>query len=191
MKAETLLASLAMALVGIMFAVIAANAIAPPENKPAAAPKPVAAVPAAVQPAQNLVPAPTHTAAEATAIANLPDDVRARDVKRVGDLAALQTALKQYKDKKGNYPSTGGSIQTACVYEKLDKLCEFKGQLTADRFSDPRGTSFGYFYQSDGKVYTLYASFEADNSASDPCPSDVSYFKSLQNLFCRVSSRAD
>jgi hypothetical protein len=188
MKAETLFASLAMALFGVLFVVAAANAIAPPENKPAGG-RPGAAAPAPAQPAGAAVP--THTPAEATAIANLPVDAKSRDAERLRNMQALRAALQQYKAKKGNYPSTGGSIQTACVYQKLDKLCEVSGQVSAEQFQDPRGNNFGYFYFSDGKAYAIYASLEGDNSGSDPCPGDLTYFRNLPNLYCLTSSRAE
>jgi hypothetical protein len=185
MKAETLLASIAMGLFGVIFAVVVANAFAPPQHTPSA-PKQAAAPPP--PPPQAAVPVPTHTAAEATALANVAPDAVSRDQQRRGDLVGLQAALKDYKAKKGSYPDTGGSIQTACVYEKLDKLCVLKGQKGVAGVIDPRGPNFGYYYASDGKNYALYASMEGDNSASQPCPGDLSVFKNLPNLFCATSA---
>jgi hypothetical protein len=189
MKAETLLASIAMALFGVIFAVMVANAFAPPEHS-ATLPKRTAAPPPPPPP-QSVAPAPTHTDAEATSIANVPADARSRDERRRTDLAGLQAGLKDYKEKKGSYPSTGGSIQTACVYEKLDKLCAIKGYKGVGSFIDPRGQVFGYYYASDGKTYALYASMEGDNSASDPCPGDISVFKTFINLFCKTSESSN
>jgi hypothetical protein len=187
-KAEVILASVAMALFGVIVAVVAANALAPPERS-AAAPRQVSPPP---PPAQSVaVQQPTHTPAEATALASIPADARARDERRRADLAGLQAGLREYRDKKGDYPSTGGSVQTACVYEKLDKLCAIKGFKGVANFVDPRGQLFGYYYASDGKSYALYASLEGDNAGSDPCPGDLSVFKNLQNLYCVTSARSD
>jgi hypothetical protein len=190
MKAETIFASLAMALFGVLFVVAAANAMAPPKKGPEQ-PKASAAAPAPVAPVNNAVIGPTHTPEEAAAIANLPQDAKARDARRLSDLRALQDALKTYKDKKGNYPSTGGGIQSACVYEKLDKLCDIKSQVSADKFVDPRGNTFGYFYSSSGKTYAIYAFLEGDNAGSEPCPGDISIFKTKQNLYCVTSGPPD
>jgi hypothetical protein len=188
MKAETLLASSAMALFGIIFAVLAANAMAPPEHRQVAPASRAAAPPPPPPAAQPVVVLPTHTPAEATALAGLPTDVRSRDEKRLSDLSAIQAALKAYASKKGGYPSTGGAIQTACVYEKLDKACAVKSEDPNLSFVDPRGQNFGYFYASDGKAYALYALLEGDNSASDPCTGDISLFKEPSKLFCRTSA---
>jgi hypothetical protein len=184
-----MVASGVMVIVAFFFVVVAANAIAPPESKP----KAPAAAPGAPgpQPAQGLAPATvaTRTPEQAAAAANAPADARARDRERAADLQALVDALAAYKDRKGSYPDTGGRVQSACKYEKLDKLCELKSLVKPEQFSDPLGNDSGYWYASDGKTFALYAAFEADNSGGDPCIGDVSVLRDKPNLFCRTSPR--
>jgi len=184
-----MVASGVMVIVAFFFVVVAANAIAPPEGRPKA---PAAAPAVAPKPSQGLAPATVATRTPeqaATAAANAPADAKARDQKRLADLQALVDALAVYKEKKGSYPDTGGRVQSACKYEKLDKLCEVKSLVKPEQFTDPLGNDAGYWYASDGKTFALYASFEVDNSGGDPCIGDVSALKDKPNLFCRTSPR--
>jgi hypothetical protein len=93
------------------------------------------------------------------------------DQTRLDDLAKIVAALEHYKKDKGEYPSTGGNIQTLCTYPDIDAGCKLKGLLDPIP-SDPAGESVinGYWYSSDGKTYVLIAGMEtAANATPGQC----------------------
>ena len=47
-----------------------------------------------------------------------------RDQRRIEDLAHIATALVKYDEDKGEFPSTGGNIQTLCTYRDNDAGCK-------------------------------------------------------------------
>jgi hypothetical protein len=93
--------------------------------------------------------------------------VQMRDQRRISDLASIADALEQYHQKEGEYPTTGGNIQTVCTYKDIDAGCKLEEFLNPIP-SDPAGDAVknGYWYSSDGKTFTLVAAVELQTSAS-------------------------
>jgi hypothetical protein len=94
-----------------------------------------------------------------------------RDQQRRNELLTITAALLEYHEETGAFPDTGGSVQTACAYLELDKLCVIRDKVGPDTLVDPRGDvhAYGYWYQSDGKSFTVYASFEAPPPPDETC----------------------
>ncbi len=185
MKLETALATAIMLISAAVFVFAASNAIGPKEAR--------AARPAAgSQPAQGAVgPVATRAPLSITPSTDQPEEIRGRDARRLSDLQALSAGLQEYRKQKGSYPLTGGNIQTACAFDKLDKLCDLKASVGADHLVDPRGnpTTYGYWYSSDGKTFFLYASMEGGTNGSDTCPQQASIIKA-GSVFCLGSGVA-
>ncbi|MGA2285993.1 MAG: type II secretion system protein GspG [Dehalococcoidia bacterium] len=91
-----------------------------------------------------------------------PPEVRARDQMRASDLYRIGVALDQYRNDKGEFPSTHGNIQSGCNYPDLDVLCKIKDYLDPIP-SDPTGDPVdnGYWYVSDGTTFTLIAGVDS------------------------------
>lgn len=109
-----------------------------------------------------------------------------RDETRKNDLRDLREGLERYRQEKGEYPSTSGNVQTACVYD-VDALCKLK-KLVVPFPEDPLGDpgKNGYWYVSDGKTYLLVAAMEVPENASpaDACPAEVREFTGKTHLLC-------
>lgn len=92
-----------------------------------------------------------------------------RDVKRQGDLRALETALERYRVKNGRYPDGCNGINEWSGQRDTDYACDSGNEyiigLAPEFISslpvDPRlnGEDSGYVYtvDEDGKVYKLMA----------------------------------
>ncbi len=104
------------------------------------------------------------------------------DARRRWDLAAIAQVLDDYRAREGAYPSTEGEVQTACAGNP-DPLCRLRdlgiGSLQ-DRRGDP--ANYGYWYASDGKSFTLYASMAGSVAPSDSCTEPSLSF--VANLYC-------
>lgn len=149
--------------------------LAPPTSEGGATP-----VPRTIAPRPpTATPAPTATV-EAGPAAHI------RDTTRLGHMQALRDGLEKYREEEGQYPTTNGNVQTACVYD-IDALCELKEFV--DPFpNDPLGDpgKNGYWYVSDGKTYLLVAAMEAPENASPPeaCTEKVKEFTGKSQLLC-------
>jgi len=99
----------------------------------------------------------------------------ARDQTRKDDLQRMAAALEKYYDKKKEYPNTGGNLQTVCTYQEIDAYCKMKDfidPIPADPRGDPGAN--GYWYNSDGKSYTLIAEMELPaNATPQSCTEDT------------------
>lgn len=136
---------------------------------------------ATVGPTLTPGPSPTESPEQETATAELAEGGESRDQLRQLDLAEIQSALEAYVVREDEYPSTDGNIQTLCVFEDVDIGCALKDDLDPVP-SDPLGNAAenGYFYQSDGKVYTLYAIRESELlAACDDHPQHLARFASI------------
>ena len=185
MKAETALATLIMAVCGLIVVILAAGALAPPTTQGAA---PQTSRPQQSAPVSQPVALSTREPLQ-VATAEGQGDAAARDARRLSDLQAIATALQSYNEKKKAYPETGGRLQTGCVYESIDKLCELRPDVGLERLRDARGANtFGYWYISDGRTYTIIASLEAPSEAGDPCPPAAAPLRAA-NVFCLNSHR--
>ncbi|MEX0750527.1 MAG: hypothetical protein WD359_06925 [Dehalococcoidia bacterium] len=109
-----------------------------------------------------------------------------RDAARRGALVLLLVAADEYRDENGEYPSTGGNLQTLCVYKDDDVGCDlaetYDGALPEDPAGDP--IKNGYWYQSDGETVKIYAALELEISDSERCPTDNVDLRVKQSLVC-------
>jgi hypothetical protein len=131
----------------------------------------------------TLPPGPTATESpeQETATAEIAAGGEDRDQQRQLDLTELQDALEEYFGDEGEYPDTDGNIQTLCVFEEVDIGCALKDVIDPIP-SDPLGDAAtnGYFYQSDGDAYTLYAIRESELlPACDEHPQHLAAFDSI------------
>ncbi len=129
-------------------------------------------------------------AAVATRALSGASDALARDAQRLEDLALLQAALSEYRDRFDEYPDTGGSVQTICAYSELDKGCDLKKVLDDEEegiLEDPLGEPLvnGYWYASDGQTYSIWMLREGPGNAGDPvCPEVIPHLEKVGPLFC-------
>lgn len=109
-----------------------------------------------------------------------------RDQDRRNLLLIAIDGLNKLKARDGQYPSTGGNIQTLCAYKDLDKGCALKDVIPAGVPVDPLGDPVrnGFWYQSDGTYVKLYASMEQDLPDDQRCPTDNVDLKKKPNLYC-------
>jgi hypothetical protein len=137
-------------------------------------------------PTSTAGPSPTESPAEATATQENAAAGSDRDEVRVRDLASIQGALQQYKQKHGKYPSTGGGIQTVCTFEQDDKGCAIKETVAGGTVpQDPLGNGGmnGYWLQSTETAYTLFAQRESELfPACDQAKPD--HLKIFRTVFC-------
>ena len=126
-------------------------------------------------------PAPT-TDAQATATVPTGGEDE-RDGTRVQDLQRIALALDEYRSDEGDYPSTGGNIQTLCAFTDADAGCELESyfdELPIDPLGDP--SVQGYWYASDGQSFTIYAQRETD--LFPECDDHPDHLASFDSLFC-------
>jgi hypothetical protein len=100
----------------------------------------------------------------------------------------ITVALKQYHDDKGEYPSTGGNIQTLCSYPDIDAGCKLTDFIDPIP-SDPTGQSVlnGYWYSSDGKTYVVIAGMDSSaNATPDKCEKRFFDHTRKTNLYCAI-----
>lgn len=109
-----------------------------------------------------------------------------RDAERTSDLQQLVTALAAYRAGAGAYPETSNNIQTACVYQNLDKLCGALNTVDLEVFLDPRheGTTYGYWYRSAGTSFTLFAIYEGGVPANATCSDEEKKLIRKPGLAC-------
>ncbi len=146
----------------------------------------------------TLAPLDTPTpAAGPTATPSSQTDALARDAERLQDLALIEAALAKYRDRFGEYPSTGGNTQTMCAYKDLDKGCDLKKVLDKNQegiLEDPLGEPVGngYWYSSDGKsYYTIWMLREGPGNPGDPvCPKATPHLENKGALFCVTEGSA-
>ena len=131
----------------------------------------------------TIPPGPTATEGpeQETATAEVVAGGEGRDQTRQTDLADIQEALERYFANEDEYPNTDNNIQTLCVFEDVDIGCALKDVLDPIP-QDPLGDAAtnGYFYQSDGDAYTLYAIRESELlPACDEQPQHLAAFDSI------------
>ena len=128
-------------------------------------------------------PPVTEGPVEATATVAAQVGGAGRDQVRVRDLRAIQQALEQYRLDHDQYPDTKGGIQSFCVFKEFDKGCELEtvlSPLPSDPLGDPAEN--GYWYESEGTVYTLYAQRESD--AVPECSAHPDHLKDFKSVIC-------
>ena len=128
-------------------------------------------------------PSPTTGPEQATATQAASVGGEDRDQVRQQDLAEVQAALEAYHDDRGNYPDSNNNIQTLCVFQEVDIGCalsEFLDPLPQDPLGDPAGN--GYFFQSDGERYALYAIRES--GLLPPCDEHPVHLAQFESVIC-------
>jgi len=111
---------------------------------------------------------------------------QARDQTRIRDMAKIANALVKYEEEKGEFPSTGGNVQTLCVYRENDAGCKISDVLDPIP-GDPLGESVknGYWYASDGKTFTIIAGMDSSSNATPGrCDPKWSQHTRKANLAC-------
>lgn len=138
-----------------------------------------------------VVPTSTPIGARATpkprpTVAGVTGSAAERDSKRFADVLSLISALNQYKDREGAYPSTENNLQTLCAFKDLDQGCKLKDVLGHDAPEDPLGDPIhnGYWYQSDGTAAKVYTSLESDIPDDRRCPTDNPDLQTKPSLIC-------
>jgi len=117
-----------------------------------------------------------------TKAAETPSSSTERDAQRRADLDRLSVALREYRDKYGSFPSTGGGIQTVCIY-LVDTGCKL-GEFLKPLPKESLGPPYGYWYESDGSTFTLYAALESPPPGEELCSSKPEYLAGVPYLWC-------
>ena len=105
-----------------------------------------------------------------------------RDAERLTEWALIERELGGFKERFGTYPNTDGSIQTFCLFPE-DMGCLLN--LPKEVITDPLGSDYGYWYRSDGVVYTIFATRESE--ASPPCPEHPEHLTYIPQLTCKTT----
>lgn len=94
-----------------------------------------------------------------------------RDNERRQHILIILNGLQQLRDQDGEYPTTGGNLQSLCVFSDVDAGCKLRDVLGAEPPNDPRGRSStsGYWYLSDGSTATLFVALEAQIPPEEIC----------------------
>jgi 4-amino-4-deoxy-L-arabinose transferase-like glycosyltransferase len=112
-----------------------------------------------------------------------PETEAERDAQRGAGLGRLSVALREYRDKYGSYPSTGGGIQSLCIHLDIDAGCEL-GEFLKPLPKESLGPPYGYWYESDGSTFTLYTALESPPPGEELCSSNPAHLAGVQYLWC-------
>ncbi len=136
-----------------------------------------------VGPTETPGPSPTEAPDQATATQENAAAGADRDEIRQADLVTIRNAMEQYREENGEYPSTGGGIQTICTFEDDDKGCDLKEVLDPIP-SDPLGNpgQNGYWLESTEDTFTIYAQRESD--LLEACPEKPGHLEDFRTVFC-------
>ncbi|MGH7555993.1 MAG: hypothetical protein ACREMQ_23570, partial [Longimicrobiales bacterium] len=83
-------------------------------------------------------------------IAGLSGTEAERDDERRQHALIILNGLQQLREQDGEYPSTGGNVQSLCAFSDVDAGCKLEDVLGSEPPDDPRAQSStnGYWYQS-------------------------------------------
>ena len=131
-------------------------------------------------PGQTPTPRPRPTVAGVT---GTPEE---RDLERRNDLILLLGAFNTLRDDEGEYPTTGGNVQTLCAFKELDAGCQVRDVLGEEPPDDPLGGPIenGYWYSSDGESVRIYASLEGEVPEDQRCETEDANLVDKPNLIC-------
>jgi hypothetical protein len=104
-------------------------------------------------------------------IPGLPGTAEERDAERLRHVLIILDGMQQLRRRDGAYPTTGGNLQSLCVFVEIDAGCQLEEVLGTEPPFDPRGrgSTNGYWYQSDGATAILYFGFETAEAAGEVC----------------------
>ena len=137
-----------------------------------------------VTPVPTATPGPTPTPAPPTATPEPEPGGAERDATRVEDLETIEQALEEYVQENGNYPDSGGNVQTLCVFPESDIACELEDVLSpipTDPLGEPLAEN-GYWYASDGETFTVYAQRESEQF--ETCAQHPDHLQGFDSLLC-------
>jgi hypothetical protein len=117
-----------------------------------------------------------------TIVGQVAGNPAVRDEKRRGDLLLLLGAAGSVKARDGSYPSTNGNVQTLCTYKEIDAGCKIQALAGGDGIADPLKT--GYWYSSDGRSATFYASLEGSAPSDQQCATKDAELQKHDNVIC-------
>ena len=109
-----------------------------------------------------------------------------RDLVRRGELLDIAGALAEFERRTGRFPDTGGVIAVGCASGAIGELCQFQDELGVETLADVRERPFtyGYWYQSDGTTFTLYAAFELPILQDESCRTAGPALIAEPHVFC-------
>ena len=109
-----------------------------------------------------------------------------RDLVRRGELLDIAGALAEFERVTGRFPSTGGVTAVGSANGAIGVLCQFQDELGVETVADVRERPFtyGYWYQSDGTTFTLYAAFELPILQDESCRAPESTLSDEPHVFC-------
>jgi hypothetical protein len=122
-----------------------------------------------------------------TFVGNVQGTPLDRDAQRRGDLIRLLIAANEYREDNDGYPSTGGNLQTVCVFLDDDVGCDLAeylegGELPVDPFGDP--IENGYWFESNGESVKIYAALELEITDEERCPTNNVDLREKPSLIC-------
>ena len=175
------IAGLAIVLLVIVFVQLCGTEDVPALDESLLVPRATATVAPTFTPGPSPTPGPVTPTPERFVPEGVPATGEERDQVRLQDLEAIQTALAQHLDERGEYPNSLGGVQSLCLFVEADVGCaleEFLAPIPVDPLGEP-GTN-GYFYTSDGDSYIVYALRESDvPPACVEQPDHLAHFESL------------
>ncbi len=109
-----------------------------------------------------------------------------RDLVRRQELLDITGALGEFERSTGGFPSTGGLIAVGCANGAIGALCQFQDELGAETLADARARPFrwGYWYQSDGASFTIFAAFELPILQDESCRTTDPILMAEPHVFC-------
>ena len=138
----------------------------------------------------NVVLVPASGGEGADFSAYLEPGAAERDAQRQQDLSDIASVLLDYESRTGLFPTTEGGVDVGCAFLSvglgLGQLCQFIGQLDVATLTDPRGNTQanGYWYESDGSSFTIYASLEIPLGLEETCITTDESLALEPILFC-------
>ena len=113
-------------------------------------------------------PAATATAAPTPTPPGPSPEVAALDARRRSDLVVIATLLETYRTRNASYPSTQNDFATLCA-QAFDAGCLL---TTVTKELPAKDGTYPYWYQSDGKTYTLFSRLQTA-VADSGCPAQT------------------
>jgi len=138
---------------------------------------------ASPSPGASVTPGPSPTAEASATPREAEAGAEERDGTRQSHLATIADALRQYRQENGEFPTTSDAVQTLCVFEDADAGCQLR-EVIDEIPADPLGlsTDNGYWYQSTGARFTVFAKRESERFPE--CPEHPDFLEDVDSLLC-------